>query len=469
MLALAALIFVSAPAFAAVQNVKVSGDVDSWYVKRDNFNLGKRIAVGSLGGGINNGLKSQNVFITQTRVRIDADLSDNVSTTVRLLSENAWGAGNISGNVGIDLAYATMREFLYSPLSVTVGRQEFIYGNGLILGGNGPNNGTTGSLAAIAADLTKNTSNDGVKLVFDYKPLTLDVIYLKAGQRLLTGNEAAKKSSSDVYGLNANYQLGDSHNSVVEGYVFSRFNGSDFNLPVGTATTGKGDTLIVPGLRVSTNPIKGLTAGAEVAWQMGNKPVAVGGTENAEHRNAFAYQVMANYAIDQLDVAKYKPSINASWTHTSGDKNAGVNSGSDNVKSAKKYTAWDPMLEGQNGGTIYNSLFALSNLNILSAGASIAPIEDVTTSFAWSNLTADKKYRTGNTLSLLQPDGSTLGTLATTGRKDLGNEYDVNVNYAYTEDVTMGVSLGWYVPGKAFAKANNSTASQALAHVNVNF
>ena len=42
------------------------------------------------------GLKNQNVFITQTRLRVDADLSDNVSTTVGLINERAWNAENSS-------------------------------------------------------------------------------------------------------------------------------------------------------------------------------------------------------------------------------------------------------------------------------------------------------------------------------------------------------------------------------------
>lgn len=471
MLALAALIFVSAPAFAAVQNVKVSGDIDTWAINRDNFNLGQK----TLTGGNPVGLESQSLVATQTRIKIEADLSDNVSTTIRLLNETAWGnanriigtGGGTASDVSLDQAYATLREFLYSPLTVSVGRQDFVYGNGFILGGNGPNNVAVNTgLNNIAKDLSKdNTVNDGVKLIFDYKPLTLDVIYYKNNQRLFTGNAISDKTTSDVYGLNANYQLGDSKNSVVEGYLFARVDGND----VTTTVTEKGDTLFVPGLRVSTNPVKGLTTSAEVAWQLGNKTVNAGGVDQGENRTAFAYQLMANYAIENDSVAKYKPSVSASYTHTSGDKNAGANSGTDDVKSAKNYSAWDPFAEGQNGGTIYNSLFSLSNLNILSLGAQVTPIEDVVASFAWSNLMADKKYRGGNALAISQPDSSTGLTPATTGSKALGNEYDVNVNYAYTEDVTLGLSLGWFVAGNTFTGANDSTASQALAHVNVNF
>ena len=36
---------------------------------------------------------------------------------------------------------------------------------------------------------------------------------------------------------------------------------------------GKGDKLYVPGLRASTNPVKGLNVQGEVAWQLGNQVV----------------------------------------------------------------------------------------------------------------------------------------------------------------------------------------------------
>ena len=141
-------------------------------------------------------MKKQNVFITQTRLRVDADLSDNVSTTVGLINERAWNAeGNDSSNGGnsptgydtnvqLYLASVTMRELLYSPLTVQVGRQVFSYGNGLIMGDGGVNNLATGNLQFIAQDLTERTAYDGVKAVLDYKPLTIDMFYFKNGQAI---------------------------------------------------------------------------------------------------------------------------------------------------------------------------------------------------------------------------------------------------------------------------------------------
>ena len=485
-LALAAVVLMGVPAFAAIQNVKVSGDIDSTYLNRQHFGLGQTTTVGANTRGIQNiQLVNQSVFLTQTRLRIDADLSDNVSTTVGLINERAWAAeGKTTGStqaqntdVQVYLAYATLREFLYSPLTVTVGRQIFNYGNGLIMGDGGQNNLATGDLAVVAADLTKRTSYDGIKAVLDYKPLTLDLIYFKNAATDVTGSASAHQTNSNVYGINTNYQLGDAMNTVAEAYFFARVNGNHNT----ATTTDKGDTLYVPGLRVSTNPIKGLNTQAEVAWQSGRKSLAPGGSTTSGgdnlHRQAMAAQFMASYALPVAQIQKYKPVTSFSYTYVSGDKRSGnarpVSGNTSPPSSGERYNAWDPFNESQGSGTIYNSLFDLTNMNIVSASLQANPIQDVTTQFVWSGLWASKKISAQNPLTFRQPDGSTNATAtfagATTSNLSMGNEYDLNVSYAYTEDVTLGVSLGWYVPGKLFANLNNSTASQALAHVLVNF
>jgi hypothetical protein len=502
LLVAAMMVVLASPAFAAIQNVKVSGDITTTFVDRNNFDLGDTVGTDHSGNFDADpnftpvGLKKQNVFVTQTRLRVDADLSDNVSTTVGIINERAWNAENapagnvtVTGtnysvtsnsssndtNVQLYLASVTMRELLYSPLTVTVGRQVFNYGNGLIMGDGGVNNLATGNLAYIAQDLTLRTAYDGVKAVLDYKPLTIDMFYFKNNQELLNGNPNSDKSSSDVYGINANYQLSDPMSTVVETYLFTRFNGDNNNLGSGldtitTGTTDKGDTLYVPGLHVSTNPIKGLNVQGEVAWQLGNHPVvSAGNDQEAEHRDAMAAQLLASYSLPVLD--KYKPTVNASYTYVSGDKNATANYGSSPVKSAKTFSAWDPFNEIQGSGTIYNTLFPLSNMHIISAGAAVNPLEDVTAAFTWSGLWAADSYDTNNQLLLYQPDGGLTQIAPTTKPKatGLGNEYDVNLTYNYTEDVTFGVSVGWYVPGSALGTVNHNTASQALADVNVKF
>ncbi|MEI7997996.1 MAG: alginate export family protein [Candidatus Omnitrophota bacterium] len=455
-LVLAAAVLMAAPAFAAVQNVKVSGDIDSTYLNRQNFDLGYKN-----GSGIKEGLASQSVFFTQTRLRVDADLSDNVSTTVRLLNERAWGASSTS-SIDLNLAYVTMREFLYSPLTMTIGLQELSFGNGLVVG-NGTNNATTGTMASIAADLGKNTAFDGIKAVLDYKPLTIDLVYAKLVGNHTSGalvNGDVNKTDSNLYGINANYQLGDSMNTVVEGYFWAKKDGNSPSF----STTNKMNEVFVPGLRVSTNPIKGLNTQAEIAWQKGRVGNGNGlaGTSANRTREAMAAQLLASYAIPVAQLEKYKPVVSGSYTYVSGAKNVG---GAD---TGKTYKGWDPMFEGQGSGTIYNTLFNLTNLNIFNVGLQVNPIQDVTASISWSDLFLANKTAD---LNLIQPDGSSssVASAVTTNKKSLGNEIDMNVNYNYTEDVLFGVNLGWFIPGNTFAKSNNSVASQAVAHVNVNF
>jgi hypothetical protein len=479
-------LLIASPAFAAIQDVKVSGDIQETYLNRSDFGLGTLYPHGSntIGAsttaGTPAGLNKQSLVASQTRIRVDADLSDNVSATVRLINETAWGQNATALNaadglsaVDIDLAYVTLREFLYSPLTLSIGRQEFSFGNGLVIGAGGANNSSNGHFKTVAGDLTEIDSNDGVKAVLDYKPLTVTMFYFKNGQTTSSyeGFYQNQETSSDVYGINANYQLGDAYNTVLEGYLFSRINGSFSD---GSITGGKGDTLYVPGLRASTNPIKGLNVQGELAWQLGNHPVesinagGVGtGAYEAERRNAMAAQFMASYALPVLE--KYKPTVNASFTYVSGDKNGNQNYNGDAVKSAKVDTAWDEFNKVQAGGTIYNALFPLSDMYIYSIGASANPLEDITTSFTWSNLYSAERFSATNPLVLIQPNTETVTPVTKAKGRGLGNESDVNVTYAYTEDVSFGVSLGWFVAGNAFSSVNDKTASQAIADVRVAF
>jgi len=451
-LAIAAAVLMASPAFAAVQNVKVSGNITSSYVNRSDFNFKQEGTVSQ---------SRQSVFLTQATLRVDADLSDNVSTTVGLINEREWGGENSSSvetqptEVDIYLAYVTLREFLYSPLTLTVGRQAFAFGNGLVFDATGTNNAASSRIGTFAADLTMRSSLDAVRATLDYKPLTIDLFAGKVAQ----GNVkalGAKKDDTDAYGINANYQLGDALNTVVEGYVFGK------NVGEGSSATGDHtDKIWTPGLRVSTNPVKGLNVQAEAALQRGMD-------SGNNKRNGYALQALASYAIPVAELEKYKTTVSGSYTYVSGDKTVDTND------NDGKNSAWDPMFENQNGGTIFNTIFNLTNLQILNATVSASPLADVTTSLSWNGLWAAQSLAAGTdgivTKSgyFVQPDASTFSP-EVTSNKSLGNEYDANIAYQYTEDVKFGLNLGIFVPGRAFTAANNDPAKQAIASVGVNF
>jgi hypothetical protein len=492
------VVLVTIPAFASVQNVKISGSVDSTYLFRDNFDLGANIL----------GDEQQNLFITQTILRTDADLTDQVSATVALINERAWGndnqttaAANATTSTDVDLllAYVTLREMLYSPLTVVAGRQSFSYGNSLAIDSAGANNATptdSGLVAVVGGDLTKQTVLDAIRMVFDYDPLTLELLYSKIDANTLTlANDA--RDDIDLYGVNSTYELGDDMNTQVEAYFFSRVDKST-SFGNGALETGsKSDTVYMPGLRASANVLEGLNVQGEVAWQRGNRVAATTTVGNNvphlqnEKRDAIAAQFISNYQIpndilpDALE--SYTPVLGYVYTYVSGDSNPNDRGGPGAVPlgkqaSTNKFTAWDPMFENQGGGTIYNSLFNLSNLHIHSVSFQANPIEDVTTKVSWNGLWLDKKIHGGNgTLALIQPDGTGATALRfNTGKTDLGNEIDWVTTYDYTEDVQFGANLGWFIPGDIFLgdpgpnaqaglNGNDKVASQVIVHGNVSF
>jgi hypothetical protein len=165
---------------------------------------------------------------------------------------------------------------------------------------------------------------------------------------------------------------------------------------------------------------------------------------------------------------QWNPVVTGVYTFTSGDQDKNTRSYASEV-SREKWTAWDPMFENQAGGTIYNTLFDLSNAHIYTVIAQVNPIEDVTTKVTWTGLWLDKKFPSSQTTETLrQPDGGTISGRVTTD-KEIGHEIDAQVLYGYTEDVTIGASLGWFLPGDVFHGDNDAVASQALVNVDVNF
>ncbi len=476
---------VAVPAFASVQNVKISGDVDTTYLFRDNFDLGQST-------GLNLEDTSQHLFFTQTRLRVDADLTDQVSATVALINERVWEAdpGDRS-DVSLNLAYVTLREMLYSPLTVIVGRQVFSYGNSLVMDATGANNlsPTDSTLDNIAEDMTKQTALDAIRLVFDYNPLTLELLYSKVDTGTAGASADVVTDDVDLYGANATYELGDDLNTQIEAYFFARIDKStNANGDFGS----KSDTIYLPGLRASADVLDGLNIQGEIAWQRGNRVASTDAVANDnEQRDAMAAQVISNYQIpndilpDVLE--EYNPAVKYIYTYVSGDSNPEDISSEDVAgpqASANRHTAWDPFFENQHGGTIYNSLFDLTNAHIHAVSLTANPIEDVTTTVTWTGLWLDKQIDDGassdSVWDLRQP-GTVLGLLeADVNRStEIGYEIDIETTYDYTEDVQIGASMGWFIPGDVFlgvdgtsgaqTPGNDSIASQAMVHGIVNF
>ena len=473
LLAVLMVVLIAMPAFASVQNVKVNGAIDNTWVVRDNFDLGLRDATPSPGAGTQ---FYQNMLITQVMLGVSANLTDNVDAVIQILNEASWESNSANAaSLVVSQAYTKLGEFLYSPLTLYIGRQPLRYGNALIVGDPNTNNLATGTgIALIAADLSKQKAFDAVRAVLDYNPLTIDLVAAKISPSLLTG---ARSPNDDInlFGVNANYKLGDSRNTEADVYFFSRIDNT-FKTAATTATGGiDADTVYTPGVLIRTNPIKGLNVSGEVAWQFGNKAnTASAGAARGDNqkREAMAAQIITSYAVPFEKTKKWNPVVAGWGTYLSGDPNpteATNHACLGCAHSREKWTGWDPLFEDQSGGTIYNTLFDYTDSLIAGGSLQVSPIEDVIAKLSLTGLWLSRDLlsgtsglaggtpASGGTFIMRQPDGTAINPVATTNRY-IGSEIDADLVYNYTEDVQFGLSYGVFIPGQLFDVSNTSTA-----------
>ncbi len=463
------------PAFAAVQNIKVSGDILTRMIDRQDFDLIQ-------GNGVANE-DNIDVFNSVVRVRIDADLTDNVSTVVRLINERNWDEANAtSTDIDLDLAYVTMREFLYSPLTIAIGRQELHFGNDMLIGdgvgtdpnGNVVNSGGIGTnqytnytealgyanfggTQAANGDLAYRKAFDAIRATLDYDPLVIDVVFAQINEGAnLTGNESA--DDVYLYGINAGYKLDDKWNSSIEAYWW--------NKDVQTANviadgSDKPDRTTTLGARISTNPTDKLNLQQEIAWQGGHKVDTANGI--VRDRNAWASQTM----VTVVPGWKHDPVFGMVYSYFSGDSDPANALGT--TTSEKDYFAWDPMFENQTAGRIMNALFPQWNAHSVDIMTILKPdfIEDVTERLDWVYQALAKGLSVNSALA--NDYNAAMGIAA--NKKTIGQEIDLTIAYDYTEDVQFGLCVDWFMPGRALSTQalQSEVANEVIASCKVEF
>jgi hypothetical protein len=458
------------PAFAAVQNVKVSGDIIARYVLRNDFDNLK-------GNGVT-GEDQINAINTVTRLRVDADLTDNVSTVIRLINERNWEEATVATtDIDLDLAYVTMKEFLYSPLTLAIGRQELHFGNDMIIGdgvGDPDANAVSGGIGtnqttnyaeaagygAVNGDLAYRKAFDAIRATFNYDPLVLDVVYARIDHSTVTG--AGTNDMINLWGANAGYKFSDKWNTMAEGYLWSKVDSSRRHVGL-----DKTDTVITVGARVSTNPTAKLNLQQEIAWQGGKKLNNTAAAPALQReRNAWASQSIAMVTPGW----KYNPTIGMIYSYFSGDANRDATANAPSLD--KKYHAWDPMFENQTAGHIINALYPQSNTHNINARLTMSPFEDVVMQWDYVYLAMAKAGSQSGAANMNDYDGT--GNLFAANKKSLGQEFDANLLYNYTEDVQFGLLTGWFWPGSAYDKNGTTvdqrvTATEMIASCSVKF
>ena len=468
--ALALVVSFAAVASAEVQNVKVSGDLTMYTIWRNNYDLGSNDDIVHLGvPGLDVGVEaaSQNWFQSAAEVQVDADLTDNVSTCIRMINQRDWDDPEVGSDytasvntldVLVDLAYVRLKEILYSPLTVTIGRQDLWFGQGFIVGAK-----QRDPSATIAAnEYTVINSFDAIRATLDYNPWTIDLVYSKIEEN---SNESydpiGKNDDVDLYIANVGYKF-DSYKGEVEAYYVGLFDRSDV---VALNESNETDTI---GLRGSFDPIADMTIGAEGAYQFGDFAQATNDPKLSiieRDRHAWATDLSGEYRWPNV---KWTPKLGLEYVYYSGEEN-------DKFTDSGDWRGWNPVFRGKTFSAIrefqniyYRTNFrtdsafynyeqnpdqdsGMSNEHQIIVTGQLKPTENVTFDAEYAHFIQAQKSDPANT------------------KADLGDELDFALTYNYTEDVTFGLLAAWFIPGSYFPNGQDDTAADLVGSMKVSF
>ncbi len=431
--------------FAAVENVKVSGDISATGLSR-NLGMGD-------GESINSAGETHDAFMSQIRLRFDADLTEGVSATLRLASQETWGEDN-GDDIEVDLASIELKEFLYDPLTLIVGKQNLRYGSGLIVGDPDTNQGAINDagigLPGVATDLSLRKSFDSVRAILDFAPWTIDLVLAQIDEN--TTNQP--NDDEKLYGINAAYDW-SSYNGVTEAYFFC---GDQTPNTAFDPTQNKKNNVSVLGVRTAFDPTDKISVSGEFAYQFGERAPAAGSQDDGIR----AYAIQAGGEYKFLNDKNAKVGLN--YTYLSGNK-----------QDQQDYnTAWVPMWEDQSPAELVNILMDNSNAQYFTLSGSLMPREDLTLGLSYTNARfAEKLAIIGSTYSPTNGPASlaTLGFAYQVEENEsyFGDEIDAYAVYDYTEDVQIKLTGAVFFPGPVFSEENDGGAHSLKAGMSVSF
>jgi hypothetical protein len=432
---LAALTGLAINTFADVQNIRISGDIRIRGYWLDN--------VDDLEG--DDGSSGPDSFISQrTRVTIEADLEDHILVVVTLKAEGLWGTGNDaddssgagtetgSGNdainrrweAGFTEAYIQFSEMFYAPLTLKIGRQYLHYGRGLII-----------------SSIEQEYNYDAARLVLDYYPLTVDLVYAKLAENSGFG-QGSDQRDVDLFFVNARYEFTDSILKNIEGYFGYIANNNNTINPGNRVppVDDSGDSPFLVGARADVNITENFQTWAEAAYEFGS-------ATSGENIEAWIGNVGGVFTFKDV---QWVPAINANFTYASGGGADGEH----------QFRPWFDYQDGYNG---YVFSPHLSNIMIMNAGVSVKPSENTSASVQAYYYMAVDDSPVGNLWG--SNDNIDNGGIATDPSAEdefLGWEVDGIFGYDYSKDVRFQLVYGVFIPGDAFS--DDTSYGAAIAH-----
>jgi len=515
--------FFAVGAYAETQNVKVSGDlairgfwrdgysnVNSFASQNEQSSAYPNGAGGLLPADERVGVDRPNSqwFMSTTEVQIDADLTDNVSTCIRLVNQRDWnvarsteytqnsqvstiGSGGFGHSadyaenpnefgVDLELAYVTLKNFIYSPLTVSVGRQNLWFGKGFIVGANqrinyaanfGNFNSTGTNYDNVqplnAPEYTALNAFDSVKAVLDFDPWTLTGIYSK-----IWGNSVQADDGVDLWCANVGYKF-DSYKGEAEGYWFYK---RDMQVKAynWNNSVGANDVSTI-GLRGSFDPIDIVTLYGEFAGQFGSY---VGNQLQGNNRSRVAGALDVGGELRYFtDKWAWKPKLGAEFIWYSGNRAQDTA-----TNGSGQYNGWDPMFRGKSDSLIrefvgryyFSATYPFQANNYYnSQDASFQNQYQMI--FSGSLQPMDSLKLTGNLNMFWNQEAYRASMGKSAGY--IGTELDGGATWDYTEDVSFNLVMGVFMPGEVYSVRDERTnvasgtnmATDVVASVKVSF
>ena len=325
----------------------------------------------------------------------------------------------------IDNAYLDVKKPLDLPVSVRLGRQDLIYGEGFVVMDGGPNDGS------------RSIYSDGVKVSIDLDPTAVDLIavYNRGDQPIAINEVNDYYQDAQKIGLYGAYLTNHSliKNFPLEAYyLFKDGKESDYLFKDGKVSDKQlpDNQIHVVGARLAGHPVDNLTTVAEGAVQLGDW-----GDESHRAWGGYAY---GTYQIPNCPM---KSALTLGYTYLSGDD-----------PSTDRHEGWDPIFSRwPKWSDLYVYTIATedgpgwwTNMQILRAAWASQPIDKMT-------LTLGLNYF----LALENPFETTKPTLFA-GGSTRGLNPVVNLRYKFNDWLSSQWLLEYLRPGSYYQNTVNS-------------
>ncbi|MCM8774502.1 MAG: hypothetical protein NC820_07210 [Candidatus Omnitrophica bacterium] len=426
--------------FAAVENIKVGGDITTYAIDRSNFGFGA-------------GADDINLMASITNLMFDADLTEDVLVTAVITDERVWGA---ESELFLNQGYVTFSNLFDYPLTVKIGLQPIILGSGILVGDPDSNKFTehTTPFSVVSGnfieDLSPRKSFAGIVTKYDINEdmlSSLTLAYLKPdtdNSRFQSEGKGDENDDTNIYVAYFQSVIGPN----IMGDLYFVYKDTQSQTPWQPFQGADVGNL---GLRIQSKPLENLIIFLEYIYQYGKgENEIIFGTPirwDGKHRSDNLFNIGGQYTFSDFPMS---PALRGSFYLLT--------------------EHWDPMFENVTVGRIANALFCGTNGKVISAGVTLNLREDL--SFSVDYFRADTYESEGikvagdqYALLLAPPFGNSLDP----SKKHVFDEVDITLSYAYTEDIQFSFIADYLKPGSFFTEANDKSAHQIIASMKVSF